>query len=298
MATERQASVVWQGDLMNGSGTIAEVPSGAFGPARRLVGVARRGAERQDEPRGADRRRVGVVLRDGALARPREAGQPAREARDVGDRHVPARRRAITEGALDACAAPCRRPRRGRASRTRRRDDAKENCPVSKALPGDPRRQPRRTARELALQAAMAGTRRRWSRSSSAPTPRRRSGMSDPAVYNDHREAADVGRRAEGARGAVEARAAVAAGARRPRRGARRRRARRDGRRLRGRRRAARGGAEARARRARPRRREGRDRRDPPGRRRRRGGALGRRPRADAAALRRAARLHAGRRSR
>ena len=32
MATERQASVVWQGDLMNGSGTIAEVPSGAFGP--------------------------------------------------------------------------------------------------------------------------------------------------------------------------------------------------------------------------------------------------------------------------
>jgi osmotically inducible protein OsmC len=32
MATERSASVVWQGDLMNGSGTIAEVPSGAFGP--------------------------------------------------------------------------------------------------------------------------------------------------------------------------------------------------------------------------------------------------------------------------
>jgi lipoyl-dependent peroxiredoxin len=32
MATERRAEVVWQGDLMNGSGTIAEVPSGAFGP--------------------------------------------------------------------------------------------------------------------------------------------------------------------------------------------------------------------------------------------------------------------------
>ena len=32
MATERTASVVWQGDLLNGSGTIAEVPSGAFGP--------------------------------------------------------------------------------------------------------------------------------------------------------------------------------------------------------------------------------------------------------------------------
>jgi lipoyl-dependent peroxiredoxin len=32
MAAERSATVVWQGDLMNGSGTIAEVPSGAFGP--------------------------------------------------------------------------------------------------------------------------------------------------------------------------------------------------------------------------------------------------------------------------
>jgi osmotically inducible protein OsmC len=32
VAAERQASVVWQGDLMNGSGTIEEVGSGAFGP--------------------------------------------------------------------------------------------------------------------------------------------------------------------------------------------------------------------------------------------------------------------------
>jgi osmotically inducible protein OsmC len=32
MAAERSGTVVWQGDLMNGSGTIAEAPSGAFGP--------------------------------------------------------------------------------------------------------------------------------------------------------------------------------------------------------------------------------------------------------------------------
>jgi osmotically inducible protein OsmC len=32
MATERRADAVWQGDLLNGSGTIAQVPSGAFGP--------------------------------------------------------------------------------------------------------------------------------------------------------------------------------------------------------------------------------------------------------------------------
>jgi osmotically inducible protein OsmC len=32
MATERSANVIWQGDLLNGSGTIDQVPSGAFGP--------------------------------------------------------------------------------------------------------------------------------------------------------------------------------------------------------------------------------------------------------------------------
>jgi osmotically inducible protein OsmC len=32
VATERKADVVWQGDLMNGSGTIESVTSGAIGP--------------------------------------------------------------------------------------------------------------------------------------------------------------------------------------------------------------------------------------------------------------------------
>jgi osmotically inducible protein OsmC len=32
MATDRSADVVWQGDLMNGSGTIGSVTSGAIGP--------------------------------------------------------------------------------------------------------------------------------------------------------------------------------------------------------------------------------------------------------------------------
>jgi lipoyl-dependent peroxiredoxin len=32
VATDRKAEVVWQGDLINGSGTIGEVGSGAFGP--------------------------------------------------------------------------------------------------------------------------------------------------------------------------------------------------------------------------------------------------------------------------
>ena len=32
MAIERTANVIWQGDLMSGSGKIEQVPSGAFGP--------------------------------------------------------------------------------------------------------------------------------------------------------------------------------------------------------------------------------------------------------------------------
>ena len=46
MATERKAEVVWQGDLMNGSGTIGEVGSGAFGP----LDVS--WASRAEEPNG------------------------------------------------------------------------------------------------------------------------------------------------------------------------------------------------------------------------------------------------------
>ena len=44
--TERKAEVVWQGDLMNGSGTIGEVGSGAFGP----LDVS--WASRAEEPNG------------------------------------------------------------------------------------------------------------------------------------------------------------------------------------------------------------------------------------------------------
>jgi osmotically inducible protein OsmC len=46
VATDRKAEVVWQGDLMNGSGVIQEVGSGAFGP----LDVS--WASRADEPNG------------------------------------------------------------------------------------------------------------------------------------------------------------------------------------------------------------------------------------------------------
>jgi lipoyl-dependent peroxiredoxin len=46
MATERTASVVWQGDLINGSGTIENVTSGAVGPLDVTW------ASRSEEPNG------------------------------------------------------------------------------------------------------------------------------------------------------------------------------------------------------------------------------------------------------
>ena len=85
--------MVWQGDLMNGSGTIAQVPSGAFGP----LDVS--WASRAEEPNGKTSPEeliaaawascFAMALSNGLA----KARQPAREARDVGDRHLPAGRR-------------------------------------------------------------------------------------------------------------------------------------------------------------------------------------------------------------
>ena len=118
--------------------------------------------------------------------------------------------------------------------------------------------------------------------------------MSDPAVYNDHRQAADAGRRLKELETPKrladewrQARDDLDAARGRPR-------ARGDGVGARERPRAARGRAAARTRRTRSGGREGRHRRDPAGRRRRRGCALGGRRPADAHALRGADRLQDG----
>src|SRR5579871_2630139 len=153
------------------------------------MGVALGGTERQDEPRGADRRRLGFVLRDGALGRARKGGHAAREARDVGHRHVPAGR-GDREGRPDG-------PRHGARPRRRRLRRRGRGCEGE--LPGleGARRHPRglagRRARELtwAAVAALDDLIAELERSYTETQAR----ISDPAVYNDHREAADVGRR-------------------------------------------------------------------------------------------------------
>ena len=46
MATDRTMSTTWRGTLMEGAGTIHEAPERRLRPARRQLGLARRGAER------------------------------------------------------------------------------------------------------------------------------------------------------------------------------------------------------------------------------------------------------------
>ena len=183
-------------------------------------------------------------------------------------------------------------------------EGAKQNCPVSKALAGRPRDHAstlsstrsgsaeRLSATGAAsINGAMAATIENLIDELERSYTEVQERMSDPSVYNDHREAAEVGRRLKELETpyklAQEWRAMredVQAVARRPRaEGARRR--------VRGAPRRARGGAEARARRDGSGRPEGRDRRDPPGRRRRRGRDLGRRRLPHADPLRREPRL-------
>ena len=134
MATERRASVVWQGDLMNGSGTIAEAPSGAFGP----LDVS--WASRAEEPNGKTSPEELIasawascfaMALSSALAKGGNPPEKLETSATVtfqpgegitrGVLTVRGTVPGIDEGAFKAAA-----------------EGAKENCPVSKALAGIP----------------------------------------------------------------------------------------------------------------------------------------------------------------
>src|SRR5438067_8200368 len=151
------------------------------------VGISFRGAQRTHEPRGADCLGVGVVLRDGALERPRQGRHPAGPARDLRDGDVPARR-GDRQGRVDR-ARDRLRPRRGGVQGSGRGREAELPC-LEGARRGS-RREPRGVARLRTRVAALDELVTELDRSYADAQER----MSDPAVYNDHREAADVGRR-------------------------------------------------------------------------------------------------------
>jgi lipoyl-dependent peroxiredoxin len=134
MATERSAHVVWQGDLMHGSGTIAEAPSGAFGPLEVSW------ASRAEEPNGRTSPEELIasawascfaMALSGGLAR---AGTPP-ERLETSATVTFQPGEGIIKGALTVRGTV---PGMDESAFKDAAEDAKQNCPVSKALAGIP----------------------------------------------------------------------------------------------------------------------------------------------------------------
>jgi osmotically inducible protein OsmC len=134
MATERTAEVVWQGDLLNGSGTIAQVPSGAFGP----LDVS--WASRAEEPNGKTSPEELIasawascfaMALSNVLAK---AGNPP-EKLETSATVTFQPGEGITKGALTVRGTV---PGLDEAAFDAAANDAKLNCPVSQALTGIP----------------------------------------------------------------------------------------------------------------------------------------------------------------
>jgi lipoyl-dependent peroxiredoxin len=134
VATERQASVVWQGDLINGSGTIAEVPSGAFGP----LDVS--WASRAEEPNGKTSPEELIAAAWAScfamalsLGLAKAGNPPEKLETSATVTFQPGQ--GIIKGALTVRGTV---PTLDEAGFAEAANVAKENCPVSKALAGIP----------------------------------------------------------------------------------------------------------------------------------------------------------------
>ncbi len=134
MATDRKAEVVWQGDLMNGSGTIGEVTSGAFGP----LDVS--WASRSEEPNGKTSPEELIAAAWAACfsmalsAGLAKAGTPP-EKLETSATVTLQPGEGITKGAITVRGTV---PGLDAAGFQEAATGAKENCPVSKALAGIP----------------------------------------------------------------------------------------------------------------------------------------------------------------
>ncbi len=134
MATERSASVVWQGDLTNGSGTIAEVTSGAFGPLD-VTWVAR-----AEEPNGKTSPEELIAAAWAtcfamslSLGLAKAGNPPEKLETSATVTFQPGQ--GIIKGALTVRGTV---PSLDDAAFAEAANVAKENCPVSKALSGIP----------------------------------------------------------------------------------------------------------------------------------------------------------------
>ncbi|MDP9285834.1 MAG: OsmC family peroxiredoxin [Actinomycetota bacterium] len=134
MATQRSSNVVWQGDLLNGSGTIEAVPSGAFGP----LDVS--WAARSEEPNGKTSPEeliaaawaacFAMALSSGLA---KAGSPPERLETSATVSFQPGE--GITAGALSVRGTVAGIDADGFRQAA---EDAKQDCPVSKALSGIP----------------------------------------------------------------------------------------------------------------------------------------------------------------
>jgi lipoyl-dependent peroxiredoxin len=143
MATERNAEMVWQGDLMNGSGTIGAVTSGAFGPLDVSWPSRAEEANGKTSPEeliaAAWAACFAMALSNGLA----KAGNPP-EKLETSATVTFQPGEGITKGALTVRGSvPGMDDDAFRAAA----DDAKKNCPVSQALAGIP---------DVTLQASLA----------------------------------------------------------------------------------------------------------------------------------------------
>lgn len=133
MATEKRAQVTWRGDLMSGAGTIESVDSGAFGPLA-VSWAARTGEEgaktSPEELIAAAHAACFSMALSNGLAK---SGTPP-ESLSVSAAVTFVPGTGITTSALDVVGTV---PGIDEAGFREAAEDAKENCPVSKALHGN-----------------------------------------------------------------------------------------------------------------------------------------------------------------
>ena len=133
MATERKATVTWQGDLMSGSGTIDSVTSGVLGPLE--VDWANRAEDAQgktspEELIAAAHAACFAMALSNGLA---QAGSPAEQLQTSATvTFVPGT--GITKSALEVTGTV---PGMDEDAFRQAAEEAKDGCPVSQALKGN-----------------------------------------------------------------------------------------------------------------------------------------------------------------
>ena len=134
---DRQAHTIWEGSLIGGKGD-TEFASSNIGRFPVTWAARTESPGRQDQPRGAARRRPRHLLRDGVLALPGPGGQRARAPARHLHRLPRAPRRAaafaVTRSALEVSGVVAGYDQDGFQQAA---EEAEKGCPISNAVRGN-----------------------------------------------------------------------------------------------------------------------------------------------------------------